>query len=413
MKGAIANLQRQVFVILLYGSSITGIVGDLANLENRSAIFAAWEAMILFLVMFSLYYTPKGYATLLAFLFLATILNLINSPVSPLISLNGVRDMLMFMILPIFYYKVFAEGNEHETAKYLRLFRKFCWFFLLIQVPATLSQYIRFGATDAVGGSYGSLNGGSLTMIIICVVFFMFQFPMAQWKKVFLFLLLTPLMLNETKISFILIPMLGVFIFFEPKLKNMLLAGIGGALFLFLASQFYVHQQANVGDSIFAIFDKDFLNDYLLSYDEMHPDIPRFTRLILGYNILSQENFTLFFGKEYGMFRGSSTGVVSTFAQNYNWLLSGTRPYIFFVLMQGGLIMVAGTFFIIFKIVHNFKKVNKQTIFYFLMFLIVLIYADSFRTHNFLIVFMFMLFFVNSEYFKSKAYLNEDPDSVY
>ncbi|MBA4166422.1 MAG: hypothetical protein H0X41_02570 [Chitinophagaceae bacterium] len=411
MKAAIANLQRNIFVILLYASSVSGMACDLANITNRSAVFAAWDTIMLFLILFSLYYVPKGYALIVALLLTATILNFVYSPVSLLVSLNGVREILVFILLPIFYYKVFANGNEEETSRYIRIFKNFSWFFLLIQVPATVFQYIQFGASDAVGGTYGSLNSGSLSIIILCLIYFLFQFPMPVWKKITLFFLLAPLMLNETKISFILIPMLGVFIFFKPNFKNIFWAGIAGGLFLLLASQLYVHEQANVGHSIFDIFNKDFLDEYLLSYDELHPDVPRFTRMILGYQIISQDNITLLFGMEYGMFRGSTTGAVSQFAQNYGWLLTGTRPYAFFVMLQGGLVMVAGIFLVILKICNFFKDLNKQTLFYFIIFLVMELYSDSFRWQNFLIIFMFVLFFVNSDYFKSKAYLHENTDS--
>lgn len=416
MKFAIANLQRLVFTVLLYSSAISGIACDIAGLENRSAIFAGFELMMLLLVVLSLSTIPRGYAMIVLLLLAAIGFNFVHSPISLAVSLNGSREMLLFILFPIFYYKIFAEGNEEESYKYLRLFRRFSWFFLLVQIPATLWQFMKFGASDMVGGTYGSGASGGVTIIILCLVFYMFQFPYPGWKKMMLLLLLAPLMLNETKISFILIPMMVMFIFFEPKAKNIIYAGIGGGLFLLIASQLYVHEQVNVGHSIFDIFNKDFLNDYLLSDTttvDLNADLPRITRLIIGYNIIAHDTFTLLFGMEYGMFRGTTTGQVSLFARNYFWLLKGTRPYLFFVMMQGGLIMVGGVFLIMFKICNFFRHVNKQTVFYFLIFLIMLLYADSFRAHNFLIVYMFVLFFVNSDIFKTKAYLNEDIDSLY
>jgi hypothetical protein len=174
-----------------------------------------------------------------------------------------------------------------------------------------------------------------------------------------------------------------------------------------LFSQFYSNT-ADWGTS--SIFSADFLQDYLLSDYEDHADVPRFTKIILAYNILAQETNTLLFGMEFGMFRGTSTGDLSPFTQNWQWLLQGTRPYLFFIMMQGGLVLTSGFLLIIFKINNFFKRATKQMIFYLIIFLVVLVYQDMYRFHNFSIVYFFFLFFVNSELFKSKAYL--EPQNI-
>lgn len=412
MKTAVNSFQRWLFTILLYVSAVSGIVTDMVGgLASRTTLNAFYDGIIIFLALLNISATPKGFGIILVLMITGIIFNFSYSPVSLYISINGIREILMVICLPVFYYGVFSRGNEDEQLRYIHLFQKFAWFFLIINVSASFSQYVHYGPSDFVGGTYGNFNGGLLTFIIVCLIFFLFQFKLQLWHKMVLVFMLIPLLLNETKVSFILIPMLVMFIFFEPKLKNMLLGAFAGFLFLMLFNQFYSNNAEWGMSSNADIFSADFLQDYLLSDFEDHQDVPRFTKIILGYNIISQETNTLLFGMEYGMFRGTSTGDLSTFSQNWQWLLQGTRPYLFFLLLQGGLTLAVGFFVMILKINNFFKRTTKHAIFYFIVFIITLVYQDMFRLHNFSVVYLFMLFFINSEIFKTKAYLGEEQSN--
>jgi|GEM_PF-2749430 len=411
MKAAVANLQRYIFIFILYSSAVYSTIFDQTGITNRTPVYVILDCLIYFLAILSLSTIPRSFFAIIALILGGIFINFTYTPVPLSVSLNGIREILVMLAVPIFYYKVFAEGNEAETMRYVRILKTFGWFFLLVQIVPVLIQYKQFGASDSVGGTYGWLSTGNLTMIIICIVFFLYQFPGASWKKLLLFVLMYPLMLNETKISFILIPMMVVFLFFEPKIKNILMAGAGAVLFLVVFNQLYENDTLNLNNNIMDIFNKDFLDEYLLADYETHPDVPRFTKLILGYNIISQDTRTLLFGMEFGMFRGTTSGEVSVFSSSYNWLLSGTRPYLFIIMLQGGLTLVAGFMLIVLHICNYFRNMTKYILFYFIIFILVMTYAESFRWHNFLIVFMFLMFFVNSDIFKSKSYMNEDIDS--
>lgn len=413
MTTAVSKLQRNVFVILLYVSAVYPTIFDELGITNRTSMFMGLDIAVYFLALFSLSTIPKGFGQILLVILGGIAINFSYAPVSMSISLNGVRETLVIISAAIFFYKVFSEGNEEEQMRYVRIMKTFGWFFLLVQIIPVAIQYKQYGPTDYVGGTYGWLSTGNLTLIIICIVFFLFQFPNSPGRKLLLFALMYPLMLNETKVSFLLIPMLVIFLFFEPKLKNLLLAGAAGVLFLLLFNNLYSNDADNMGKNISEIFNKDFLTEYLMADPISHPDVPRFTKFILGYNLLSQQMATLLFGFEFGMFRGTGSGEVSNFAQMYSWLLSGTRPYGFILFMQGGLVLLTAFILMILKICHFMKGATKHVWFYFIIFLVILLYAESFKMHNFLLVFMFMLFFVNSDLFKSKAYLHEDPDSNY
>src|SRR5690606_5714960 len=95
-------------------------------------------------------------------------------------------------------------------------------------------QFIQFGATDAVGGTFGNFGSGVLTFTVICMVYFMHHFTRNISQTLLLFFALLPLFLNETKISFILIPMTILFITIKPNFKNVVVAFGGAAIFFLL-----------------------------------------------------------------------------------------------------------------------------------------------------------------------------------
>lgn len=408
MKYAIAKLQRSLFVVLLYSTAVFATICDQAGITNRTPIWLIFEIIMLLLGVLSFSDVPRKMWYIIFFILGGIGFNFTYTAVPIAASINGVREILMVLAMAMFYFKIFATGNEQEAMRYVNIMKKFGWFFLFIQAIPVAIQYKQFGPTDYVGGSYGWFSTGNLTLAIICIVFFLFQFSEPSWKKLMLLGLMYPLMLNETKISFILIPMMIVFIFFEPKAKNVIMAGVGAAIFLLIFNSLYRNEDVEGMSNMSDIFSADFLNEYLMADFETHPDVPRITKIILAYNLIAEDVRTLFFGMEFGLFRGSNTGDVSKFAQTYSWLLGGTRPYLFFLLLQGGIVLVTGIFWLIFRICNFFRDANKQSVFYFIIFFMMLFYSDSLRWHNFVIVFFFLMFFVNSNLFKSKEYLYED-----
>jgi hypothetical protein len=58
----------------------------------------------------------------------------------------------------------------------------------------------------------------------------------------------------------------------------------------------------------------------------------------------------MLFGIEYGIFKGGNVVEASQAGQSMAWLMSGTRPYLFFLLLQGGLMLITGFFWLLFHI---------------------------------------------------------------
>ena len=399
---AIDSFQRKLFMVLLFASSISGLIAQYVLSGNKTPIYAAYDAIIITLGISSLSYIRAGLRNPIIFIVICFIINFSYSDVSLYASLNGSREIITIMSLCIFYNKVFADGNEEEAEWYIQLVSKFGIFFLLLQIPITFQQYLAFGPSDAVGGSFGFGGSGILTILVICLVYYLHFFAKNITVNALLYIGLIPLFLNETKISFILIPLMIFFVRFQPKIKSILIAGVGALVFFLIFNNFYEASYLSFDDSASGIFSGDFLSNYLMADIYTFDDIPRFTKIILAWNLIAQDASTFLFGYEYGLFKGGSMVEISHFAQTYEWLLIGTRPYLFFLILQGGLLLVVGIFWLVLYVNKFFRNPNKFQIFLLLIFLMIMCYNDSLRNHNCMTVLFFLMFYANSKYYTGK-----------
>jgi hypothetical protein len=398
MRNAVNNFQKSLFVLLLYASAFSGFVADVAFSGGRTMLYVAFDGLIIFLSIMSIAYIRGKFTWVVLFLLACIGIGLSYSSNDLLYSMNGIREILMVISMAIFYKKVFAEENEELTEEYVEIMKRFAVIFLVAQLPVAAYQFHQSGASDFVGGTFGNKGSGILTLSVVCVVFFLAHFVRSNTQRVLLYFCLLPLVLNETKISFILIPLMILFIHFQPKLKNIAGALLAACIFLFLFNQYYSTQE-NTGfdNNLAGIFSKDFLDHYIFDDIYSSEDIPRFTKIVVGWQMTSEETRTMLFGIEYGMFKGGNVVEASQAGQQMQWLMSGTRPYIFFLLMQGGLMLIAGFFWLIFHINRYFvKNNNKFKAFLFMIFLMILFYNDALRNQGFVVIYLFTVFYANS-----------------
>jgi len=402
MQAAIDSFQKRIFTLLLYVSGFGGILSDIFLNSQRGSLYATYDILMVLLGLTSLSFAGRKLSVILLFLVCCFIFNISYSEVPVLSSLNGMREILGIMSMVTFYNKVFSEGMEDMAEDCINIVRKYAPVFLALQIPAAFSQYIRFGPSDYVGGTIGFMGSGILSLLLVCLVYFLHFFVKDVKTNILLYFALIPMFLNETKISFILIPMMILFIFIKLDVKNVLI-GVGGAIgFFFLFNKFYAASYLDFDNSAAGIFTSDFLTSYLMGDIYTYDDVPRVTKIIIGWNLLAQDMNMFFFGAEYGLFKGGNLLEMSTFAQTYQWLLAGTRPYFFFLFMQGGLLLVAGIFWIVLYINKFFRKVNKFQIFLLIVLLLVMGYNDSLRNGSFITIFFFLMFFANSKFYTGK-----------
>lgn len=397
MRTAINNFQKTLFTILLFTSACSGLISDLAS-TGRSVFYFAFDVTIILLSIMSISRVRGSLAWVLLFIIICIGFNMSYNGNSLMYSLNGLREILNLLCLAIFLNDVFSDGNEELAEEYVEMFKKFATVFLVAQIPVALYQFSVHGPSDAVGGTYGSFGSGNLTLSITCLVFFLSHFTRNLTQRVLLYACLLPLLLNETKVSFIIIPLLMVFIHFQPKIKSILAAGLAAAFFLFLFNQYYSNNfGTDFDNNIAGIFSKDFIDSYLFGDIYTYTDVPRFTKIILAWQLLAENTNTFLFGFEYGIFRASDMVEMSQFSQSVEWLMTGTRPYLFFLMIQGGIFLVAGIFLLISHANRYFKENNnKYKMFLLLLFIMVLFYNDALRSQNFLIVYFFSIYYANS-----------------
>lgn len=398
MRNAVNNFQKWIFTILLYGATFSGLLTDIVT-SAKTALYVAFDGLMIFLAIISLRYLGGKMMWIVLFLLACIGVNLSYSSTDFLYSMNGVREILILIAVAIFYQKIFLDENEDLAVEYVAIFKRFAVIFLVAQLPVAFLQFHKYGPTDWVGGTYGNKGSGTLTLSIICLIFFLSDYITSNTQRILLYFCLLPLLLNETKVSFIFLPMLIFFIHFKPKLKNIAGAIIGAAVFLFVFSKYYSNTGGmDLGDnSLAGTFSGDFLDEYLMGDIYSSDDVPRFTKIILGWQLCAEETRTMLFGIEYGIFKGGTVVEASQFAQSIQWLMSGTRPYIFFLLLQGGLLLIGGLFWMIAHINHYFRRNNnKYKTFLLLVFGIILFYNDALRTEGFVVIYFFCIAYANS-----------------
>jgi hypothetical protein len=171
--------------------------------------------------------------------------------------------------------------------------------------------------------------------------------------------------------------------------------------FILIFSNYFFTEDVSVKNPIIDIFNVNFLDNYLAGDAESYNDIPRFTKIVIGLEVLSENN-NIILGQEYGAFKGGTTLALTPFAENYQWLISGSRSYIFYLLVSGGLTLIFLILFLIIgEIIRKRGFENYETgllRFITSIFFILLFYNDAFRNPAFLIIFIYLLFF--SKYYQ-------------
>lgn len=407
-----------IFIFILLYYSFSGFVADNFAANSISSYgLVIVDAVLICLGILSLGKQKNKVFSIIFLIFIvsSTITFFINHT-SLITHLNGLREYLIIISSILFLNHVF---NSKYFLYFHSKFIFFCWLFIILQVPISLIQFMQHGAGDAVGGGFGNGGSGTLSLCTFLIIFFLNchfsiksgerNFPLPRLLLFVPFLL--PTFINETKLTFVLI---GVFfvLLLEFKFTNVFKISVISliAVSLFFAYEFiytsttaknnYFRRQA----SYERIFSLDFLDRYLSSEEiSRGTDVSRLTKINIAYLLICEDPGSFLFGKGLGLFKGGSVMESSRFSKKFDWLLSGTRPYLFFLLIQGGVI---GTLLIIIFILAPIYKsrtsstffiINRMRIFLIFLFMVILVYNPAFRTGGFVIFFSYLsLFCYNS-----------------
>lgn len=337
---------------------------------------------------------------------------------SMLFWLNGLRDFIgLLLIYPIILF-ILDEPVSRE--RFLDTFDRQGLYFLLVQAFCIVVQWMMHGAGDLVGGGFGHYCSGQVSVTIYLLSFWLIRRRIDQAhfmqsladNKVYILLLL-PTFLNETKVSFVMLVL--YFLLLAPIDRKLLLRMavllplaavlvlIGLGVYSYTTSLNQSGTSFNSLEEAVAYFIMDDLEqaegDARWNIDNSRngiADVPRLTKVLYLAVLGEQEPGHVAMGFGVGQFKGGTQIAQSQFAQQYDWLLMGSIPYLFHVYIQLGAIglvlLVAYAAFLAWKRPEwaAGRDVNLQLMLL-AVFLLVCFYNDMLRNLAFCIVFFSLL----------------------
>ncbi|MDP4206510.1 MAG: hypothetical protein Q8859_11015 [Bacteroidota bacterium] len=383
-------LNATLFLFIL--SALEGIFGADALIPIKgSTIRVIMDVGVLLTGLYAIdYRNPFNDLTImiLSFMALSVFSFLLNfGQLSFIGFLNGLREFLSYFFFPVIFIFLFRSEQKDLLVK---SFNRLITAFLILQIPVSVYQLILNGAGDSVSGTLAVGFSGILTFIIYLSTFYLMvqgfdrnRIFKSLLHKSYLFLFWIPSFINETKISFLLIILFFLFLA-EFSGKNSLQASLL-IVCLFISIHLFdrMYQRTTGFDFKTDILTSEYLETYTSDDDEIYVDVPRFGKIMLVPKVLNEEEMLL--GKGPGQFKGGTVLEASSFAKEYEWLLVGSRPMLFFLLIQVG---IFGTIlFILYWIrlilaswkFSTFEYSKNILLFITLSFIIIQFYNDSFR----------------------------------
>jgi hypothetical protein len=266
--------------------------------------------------------------------------------------LNGIRESLFFFASLVVVYDLYESPHR---LMFIRVFSRFLIVLAIAQIPVAFLQFLKYGAGDLVGGTYGTAGGSGYLSQLLFLVTFYFVVRYASLgdgthfsaTRMLLFLpALIPCAINETKISFLLLAVFLILMISSPrKIYRAVPLLILGAAMLFLLNYYYTETVADAQ----GIFDQDYIEKYLLTNPtERGGDLPRFQRVIIMFRMMGDDVGSILLGMGYGVLGGGNIMNVSRLGRTLYYLVTGSRILLFRVWIQGGalaVIIVAGAMF--------------------------------------------------------------------
>jgi hypothetical protein len=312
--------------------------------------------------------------------------------------LNGLRQPL-FMLSSLVVMHDMLMSSRSETV--ILWMDRFLIFFALAQFPLSIYQFLKYGAGDAVGGSYGLTGGsGMVTVLLFVIVFYLLvRYGSSDDGESFAVgrilpfsLILAPVAMNETKISFVFLAMyLGFLVLSRRKFyKAIPILGLG-ALLAYMLVEMYAE---SVQDPSSFLTDREFLERYLLYDPRPGMDIPRFQKLMIMFNEMWKQVSALVVGYGYGLFVGENILGRSSYVKSF-WYTEGTRPALFSIWMQGGILAVIGMLGAVFSNLLRSLGDAAPTVKRYRWFLVVilaatLVYNEAIMNRPFAIIFAYI-----------------------
>ncbi|NOW85437.1 hypothetical protein B0H39_003318 [Clostridium beijerinckii] len=308
-------------------------------------------------------YWGKRLISILNILFMfVLIIGLIINDVNFYIALNGLWEYLKYFI--VFWY----VANFNIDEKTMKKVNKLVIGLNFIQLPITIIQYFLRIDRDAIGGLFR--NGGTGVLMVfnfwsICYFTAKLKNKEIKFLKYFIYIciLVFPSIINEAKATFLILPIIFIYIFYETKLsiRNWALICVG-----IISSIFFMKLLIVLYPSFSTLFtDKDYFITYTFTGTYSTVGLNRFNAIsyMLNYALMSYaaKLFGIGVGQgtpsNYEIFTGNFYRLNSNLF--YEWFQA---PY---MILESGILGLVVYILIILTIVFICKKVfrNKKNAF--------------------------------------------------
>ncbi|MCC6395843.1 MAG: hypothetical protein IT282_02420 [Bacteroidetes bacterium] len=342
------------------------------------------------------HYGARALSLFVAFALLTFIYNIEH--MGPSATLNGLREPVFFLSSLVVVYDFFQSDLRD---RFVESFTSYLFVFALLQLPASLYEVARFGATDHVGGTFGFGGSGILTQLLFLIAFYfvvrrgsLYEGTAFNIKKVFLYsILLIPCALNETKISFIFLPLFfSLIAFTSGKVYRAIPIVVLSVLLGLFWEYFY---STNVQETR-TVFDIRYVERYLYSGDNS-VDMPRLARIPVMFHLMRGDIGAILLGLGYGLFGGANVLGMTQLGKTLSFL-GGSKILLFTIWIQGGLLAVLSVAFAMFGFMRtkswNYYTLRRFKWFLFFSLIVMWVYNDAILFRTFAIMTSYFMVFI-------------------
>ncbi len=331
---------------------------------------------------------------------------------------NGLRDFVgLVFIVPFIRYMM---RREDYARRFTESMDRQLLIFLYVQAFCVTWQFALYGANDSGGGSLGFGGSGIISTLIYVVSFYLIS---KKWdrnqsyirnvieNKIYI-ILLYPTFLNETKISFIYLLAYFVFLLKVDRRFIIRLLVTIPIMSVVVVALGYVYMSVTKQDSE-EILTVEFFTEYLVGndFDELVEvaiavqdedietdnlwavDLPRLGRFFILPEIMKSADGGMMWGAGLGQFKGDNVIVLSAFSRQNRWFLQGSVTMLFSMLVQIGIIGLLWYLVNVITIIftsNKFLNANNLRLYLLLVFMMLLVYNDSFRYAYFCAIFFYI-----------------------
>lgn len=287
--------------------------------------------------------------------------------------LNGSRDFIPILFLPGIISWLLRNPRAPEFRASID---RQLYIFMVFQAVCITEQFLRYGANDHGGGSMGNGYSGIASILIVTLSFYFVRknfdpdnYLRSIWQNRRYVLLMYPILLNETKVSFILVA-LYFLLLYRANLRSLGKITVAApflALVFVLMYSLYSSVTTVTEDERDDVASASYVKDYLfgVDFDEAvdnvenivendmiadvivdRIDLPRFIKFAVMPAAVTKTAGGDWLGAGLGQYKGLGAGIghsssnPTKFYVEYRWFMEGTVTVLMYSYIQLGILGV-------------------------------------------------------------------------